>query len=462
VDKSRYKLFRDVPLPKPGDVRFKDPVKDLAYMQRAFLKVLPPSTLYPDFETDKALIDMCALDHGVFLLKRVDESSDGEPAHMEVDMMFMKNFKVREGFCPYGGKAIFDLDMTEIISIQNPEEKKAVMRPKSNASQNKVDAWEVAKVRFLSSLITVFTAREHLLEVHFKVANSLAIACREHLSYENPLRALLEPFHFGTPKINSGALKMLFPDNGIFERTFPLDKGEFPKLAQAVYDAFIPRSPRHYISENGLDHLSNLPIAMEGVEYWDACVRFAAAYLTTFMAAKSEEESVDDDDLTHAHITPASFGAWEEEIAAWQEAINGFLNMGPDDPSHGKFTLIEVISFCMYSVSAQHQAVGAIGFDTLWMCPSCTIPGKNRLESLPPKNILYMAFLLSALTSSKMPMLSEDTLYDIWPAAEVHEAVHRFKADVREISENTATNNKTRSRVISSFDPLTFECSVSV
>jgi len=218
------------------------------------------------------------------------------------------------------------------------------------------------------------------------------------------------------------------------------------------------------VADLGLDHLPHLPIAQEGYEFWDSCVRFASSYLKKYhtVEGSAEESHDDDEDLSHPHITHAGFGDFATEIEEWEVALRELLNLGPDHPHHGKFTLIELIAFCMYSVSAQHQAVGAIGFDTLWMCPPCTIPAKTPYESLPPKNVIYMAFLLSALTSGKMPMLSEEALYKAWPAKEVEDAVRQFKMDVQAISHDVAANNKNRSRNINCFDPMTFECSVSV
>jgi len=297
--------------------------------------------------------------------------------------------------------------------------------------------------------------------MHFSVANPMAINCRADLSYNNPLRILLEPFHFNTPTVNKNASVSLIAPGSLFERVFPLAQHEIPKLVKASNDSYKFKTPMKFVEDQGLDHLPHLPIAMEAVEFWHATLRFVENFLRPFCedapAASDAGSSDDRSDAGVGNISAHSLGSeFGAEAALWEEHMREVMHIDADEVNFA-----ELVCACIYTVTAHHNFVGVIGFDTLWNTPGGTLPGDTWEEILPTKNLFYTGFLLSALTDLRMPKIIEDFSVP-FPDPKMKPAVEEWQREIHEISAHVQEYNQERSRPIPAFDPVLFECSVSV
>jgi hypothetical protein len=90
--------------------------------------------------------------------------------------------------------------------------------------------WSHAKWVWKCSVLVGVTLKDHLVGVHFEVANSLAVTTLEALPADHPVRRLLLPHIYGTPTINAGAAITLATENGILHHAVALT---WPALSEA-------------------------------------------------------------------------------------------------------------------------------------------------------------------------------------------------------------------------------------
>jgi len=281
----------------------------------------------------------------------------------------------------------------------------------------------------------------------------MAINCRTDLSYNNPLRILLEPFHFNTPTVNNNAALALVAPGGLMERVFPLRHDEVGRLARDCNASYKYRTPRKFVEEQGVEHLTHIPICQEALEYWDATLRFVESALKPFMVGGggSSDDASDSGEIS-ANGLGGEFGT---EASLWEEHMREVMNVAADEVS-----FVELIAGCMYTVTAQHHNVGSIGFETALNTFGGTHIGTTWDEIRPSKNLQYTGFLLTALTDLNMPRVTED-LSHAYPDAGMLAASQEWQREILEISEHVKDYNKARNRPISAFDPVLFEISVA-
>ena len=138
----------------------------------------------------------------------------GTAIKYEVDYSWMHDLKVRAGFERYGATAYFGADRSVLMIHWDAGGEDAT--PGS-------DSWEHAKWAWKCSCLVGVTLKDHLVGVHFEVANSLYIATVEELPPDHPVRRLLLPHIYATPSINSGAAITLATEFGILHHAVALE-----------------------------------------------------------------------------------------------------------------------------------------------------------------------------------------------------------------------------------------------
>jgi hypothetical protein len=152
-----------------------------------------------------------------------------------IDLMFTREFEVRDNFQPYGAVLKltndFKLESIEWIEQQGPL---SLMKRSVPGDSN----WFRASFRFRTTYIFWTTLMHHLVRTHLLYAGSLFTGVTQCLAADHPLRLFLTPFHFRTGRINREAFELLTPIGGVFHRVSGLsDKGLKSALDYAYHQS---------------------------------------------------------------------------------------------------------------------------------------------------------------------------------------------------------------------------------
>ncbi|GDX81300.1 hypothetical protein LBMAG42_31110 [Deltaproteobacteria bacterium] len=436
----------------------KDPADEWVSAEEArdtFQEVLPlgsfmsrPYHYWKEMHSDAAMSRIAFAGLGALRVMPYTHS-EGEPAELagaawQHDMTFLGNYAVRKPFERYGARAVFDAEQHP-VAIYWCEGREWVLRPAAGEDAAK---WSHAKWAWRCSLMVGTTVADHLVGVHWLIANYVTTAARNKLSPTHYLRLLLKPFTWRTVTINAGAADSLCPKNGFVHRASAL---EYDALTQAFGDSV------------GLMRFHTVPqlVARKGVTVPDA--RFP--WLTDALALYN---------VIHRFVDEyVSAYATEEEILADIE-LNGFwthLNEAPATvmfPGRSREGLIDVISQFIWSVTGLHEAVGTVHeyvLDPTFMGTKIR-PGKEMADVQASMQYL----LIMALTGLQMPKLM-----DLGDAAGVFDAdmkgrkaFAKFHAELSELSVQIDAANALRLKderrpwPCETFNPKNLETGVSI
>ena len=160
-----------------------------------------------------------------------------------VDLMYMNQYKVRDGLLPYGAT----LHMTENFEI------KFIRLPFCVVNDGKKDKiydtitaypqdhkyWQMAYNVFTSSLIAHVTIKNHAVECHFIMAGGMLSAHHDNqYKIGAYLSNLIKPFIFRTGDINSSALGILVNPGGIVSRLFSFTQDSLNKYMHDCFTSY--------------------------------------------------------------------------------------------------------------------------------------------------------------------------------------------------------------------------------
>lgn len=157
-------------------------------------------TTYPN--SDERLIEMITQGIGAILIE--NHMSD----IFKIDLSNMENYKVRDGFIPYGGCLYFD-DKYNLMSIEYC----------NTPSYPGDDNWEKFKFIFKSSLLVTAVLKVHACNYHI-IYGSLVPQSILLLNKKNSLRPLMLPFIYNNLEATELAKTILFGKNRYFHRLF--------------------------------------------------------------------------------------------------------------------------------------------------------------------------------------------------------------------------------------------------
>jgi hypothetical protein len=162
-----------------------------------------PYHVWDEMSSDEAMSRLFFYGIGSVLLfnqSAVDHSKYADLGPFVVDIN-LSDLPVRPGFRRYGFRAHFNADqaITAIFDYVTDQ----LVKPDHG------DAWEIAKYAMKQTVITVITAREHLMWSHMMVANTLARVKTRFLPPSHPIRRLLTVFTFRSNYINNSASETL-------------------------------------------------------------------------------------------------------------------------------------------------------------------------------------------------------------------------------------------------------------
>jgi hypothetical protein len=111
---------------------------------------------------------------------------------LEIDLSFLSKYRTRDPFEKYGCIVYFNIKK-EPIAIYWCHGQKFVY-------PNEED-WSHVKYVFRSSLITAITLKDHLVEVHWIISNTLVFATIESFDVFHPIKRLLTPHIYYTMNV---------------------------------------------------------------------------------------------------------------------------------------------------------------------------------------------------------------------------------------------------------------------
>ena len=374
---------------------------------------------------------------GVVLLDGAEEENVELGPYL-VDMP-LQNFETRQGFRPYGARIHFDDDQS-VTAIFDYHKKKLYRRGD--------DGWARAKFVAKSSMITLVTAREHLVYSHLLLSNSTTRHSTVILSPSHPIRRLLTIFIHRTNTVNFNAVNTLVPENSLLHRGTGFEYKALVEVFESSFEScniFQPFPTRKiHPSLISLSQEGKLPYISEGIEYYDIVKNFVKRWL-------DEAGEAANDDKAKAFYE------------AMQEDTKGQSYELPDFESED--SMVNLISQIIFVVTAWHELVGGV-VDYVSLPSQCGFRiAEDESHIDVDLQSYFLMGLVGASTSIRMPFLMrsfknffgkgvgqewEVTVWGDFLAALVKQSVAVKVADAK------------RSVEFKTFDPENFECSVSV
>ena len=147
------------------------------------------------------------------------------------DFTWMTALEVRPNTAEYGAAAFFNAT-GHTLGLLWPNSG----NPRWVPPDGPQDLWIHASFVWRSSALVGITAGNHLTETHLMVANNLAMATREQLGADHPLRRLLGIHTFQTVTINHGAISTLLSKNGFLHRATALTWNGLKSAFSATFE----------------------------------------------------------------------------------------------------------------------------------------------------------------------------------------------------------------------------------
>ncbi len=384
-----------------------------------FQEILPlgsymarPYHYWPEMRSDAAMSRLGFAGLGALRMlpykpaKGAEAPDDLAKAAWDHDITFLSNYAVREPFERYGARALFDQDQRPIGIYWSHASK--WVRP-GDAD------WAHAKWVWRCSLMVGTTVADHLVGVHWLIANYVATAARVSLAPTHYLRMLLKPFTWRTITINAGACETLCPERGFVHRASALT---YDSLTQAFGDS-VGLMRFHTVPElvarKGAEGMGNrFPWVTDALELYKVIRAFVVEYVELY--------------------------ATEEQIMADVALIDfwNHLNTAPATvmfPGRSKEAVINVLAQFIWSVTGLHEAVGTVHeyvLDPTFM--GTKIRAGTEMADVQA-SMQYL--LIMALTGLQMPQLM-----DLGDASGIFDADHRGRAAFQRFHDELAALSK--------------------
>lgn len=377
--------------------------------------------------------------HGIgaaLLEQQTAKSSRPDLGPIEISMPLEK-LAVRDGFRPYGALVYFDTNQ-KVTGIYDCHYEKLVKPGDAD--------WESTKFLAKSTALTLLTAREHLLQSHLTVSNTLCLASIKRLQPSHPIRRLVNIFTFRTNLVNDNAFLSLVPERSMLHRCTAFTYDSIVEIFSNGIEncnMYEPFPKRNMIPELiTLSDEGKLPYHQEGCEYYAIVEVFVRDWLK-----KAGPQAVDADARAfYDEIQESSIGE-KYELPKYS---------GEDD-------MVNVLTQCIFTVTCYHEIIGTIIDYTgdPYAMSTRVVDGATQADVQA-----FMIFLLvTASTALKVPMLMAPYAdyfgVDGAPKWEKREW-REFQKKLEAQSKKVLKKQKERDFEFLFFDPARFESAISV
>jgi hypothetical protein len=469
-------------LPCSDELHYFDSVEEGILVGDMSMKgVLPVTTeVWKDLTSDNAMSLLAFWGIGQVFL--AGQSNGG----YSCDITLLADFAVRPKFEKYGANAVFDKN-GKIESIFWSAGA-CVVKPGEGKK------WEHAKWAWKASLGAAVTAVTHLVQLHWIIVNATHVACRQQLGADHPVRRALKVFLYNTGGVNFGSTMSLYPEDSFLHRMSAL---EYDGLVASINagDASYKymTHPEWVASKNlGEDMKAKIPICTDGMKVWDIYRAFFDGYVKLYFPNET--------DVTN-----------DEELKAYWESINTRGGLGSPYkyglPDLSRDALVDQMTHHAFQATCWHEFVGAI-------VHYLTTPEGLATKIVPDVEVMdvqtfFQGLCLIGLTGTRQPTVISDWTH-LFLEGEKNEAakklhttfmdqLNKLSKEIDALNEKAETQDllkaaksklgdttddkakrdlekqikeyeqllakapkQERDRVVNSFNPKYFECSVSV
>ena len=393
-----------------------------------------------DMQSDESFSRIFFYSIGSVLLAEQKEVSKSQYGPFEVDLDFRRQ-KMRKGYRSLGAKIHFDEKQRVAAIFDYGQEQ--IFKPGDAG-------WSNAKMLAKSSVATFVTIREHLTWTHLLCSNNTHRECVIHLPPMHPIRRLLGVFTYNSTGINLEAAELLLGEDSPLHRALGFEHDSLREIFETCYgtcNIFEPFTSRKY--NRALKKLARegkFPYANEGSDYYSIVREFVKNWLK-----RAGDESKD-------KKAKQFYSAMKKNSVGQKYEI----------PDYSEKGMIELLSSIIFAVTAYHELVGNVTDFTM-------LPNRAafRLTEDDPSKADLQSFLfagiIAAKTSVQMPRLMQR--FDNWFGAGgapkwESEVWNSFQSNLYKQSVKVQRANEEREKRLGFgfpyFDPIEFECSVSV
>jgi Lipoxygenase len=429
--KAALRVTRSLPLTDDAD-----PWPSTAGIARAvkrFASVLPPIDVSWSDPTSDRAIELLALQGlGSHRLESID--GDGRGAAFVVDLTWMHGLPVRPGLDRYGACAYFSAE-GNLLRIYTSHDD----RDHSPGDP----AWDDAKWRWRTSLLTSVTIADHLGATHYLVSNLMTTATREQLPDDHPLRRLLKPFEFRANDVNLDAAMALSPEGGLAHRTFGFTYAGLTRcLLRGIETTSFVTFPQMIERKRVAALGDKFPYATDGLALFAVMHAYAKEYVEIFYPG---EEVV--------HDPP---------VRAWWQALTDLAPSIALGPLTATGQLIDLLAQFMFTVTGMHSQVGnVVGYlvDPSFMGSKIRagVQGSDVQSTVQLLNLAALTGLQAPSLLGNFTHLLLDREKDRTLAASA-----RFHDALVALSGEIGKRNQRREQPFETFNPTLLESSVSV
>ncbi|HYO71258.1 MAG TPA: lipoxygenase family protein [Archangium sp.] len=147
------------------------------------------------------------------------------------DFRELGHYRHKDGLHSLGVQVLFRMDREHRLQVVQIDSELGVSRPEDAR-------WELSRKIALCAATTHMSLVRHLNWVHLIGGSSAAIATRNHLPAEHPVRRLLWPHVFGTQDSNLLAIKSQLTRGGDYGDIFSFEYTEMCRLLDDTHDQF--------------------------------------------------------------------------------------------------------------------------------------------------------------------------------------------------------------------------------
>jgi hypothetical protein len=389
---------------------------------------------WPDPTSDAALARLCTQGLAAHMLERGDDAGT-----WVVDLSFMERFRVRPGFVRYGALLVLERGADGLLTPREISWARGRHRPGD-------PEWELAKLAFRVSVATTATVRDHAVKCHFLASNAAVLATRTKLPGPHQIRALLRPFQYRTPAINSGALVTLIPEDAIFHRLFAFEWEGLSGMYEHAKADYRMRALPDELAHRGTADLDAraYPWAEDALDLWAVAHRLATEYLE---AIDFRADPLGDPDLAafHAELRRA--------LPTTAEVL----------PAGTRAELATLLTRMIFDATGYHEQVGgAIGdyLDHAGFVVPTMVDARAFDDAIPSRQTMLQGYMLGVLTNFRMPRITEDFSALVpKPAGPV---VRRWITALGRLGARIEARNEKRAQKLLTFHPDHLEISVSI
>lgn len=386
--------------------------------------------------------------HGIaasLLERQTAESSMPELGPFEIDLDFMSELPVRDGFRPYGAK-IF-ANTKEITAIYDSAKGK-LYKPGD-------EGWEGAKFVAKSSAFVLNTAREHLSCSHMVVANYLSLAKVKFLSPDHPIQRIVNVFTFRTNSVNDSAFTTLMPEFSILHRGTGFEYEGFRGVFDNSFEtsnAFQPFPTRNMrpelleMSENG-----KLPYHSEANEYYAIVEEFVKAWLEEAGDAATDEQA------------QQFYNEIRENAKGQRYEIPEFKDVS---------SMVDLLTQAFFTVTCYHEIIGTVidhTNDIYAMANRLVEDEEGNVVTSADVQSYLLTMAITASTGIATPMLMKPYKNYFshdgaprWEKKEWKSFVKALEKQSRKIKKDIKNRKNNGDVEFLYFDPEQFESAVSV